>query len=170
MLSLLCESCESSALKRKGEKLFVQPLKSSLGQRKSQHMGKNLPFHVLFSLVLTKWCYLRSYSRQNYTTVIFFSSKKYRCWIYVLIRSFLNCDACGNAHNLPACQTLDCTLLWGCCLLLLLLTWVHKYMCCDLSFFCVPFTMRRVLNRVIICSRVLLSSQVQGHTHSDFIN
>lgn len=66
----------------------------------------------------------------NYTTDIFFLKMQMLniCSHLKHLWGFFNCDACGNAHNRPACQTLDCTLLWGCCLFLLL-NLVHKHMC-----------------------------------------
>lgn len=45
-----------------------------------------------------------------------------------------NCAACGNAHNLPACKTLDCTLWWGMLFVVIVKVSTLIQVCCDISF------------------------------------
>lgn len=98
------------------------------GPEKIPAYGWKSAFLCLF--VSTKWCY--SFSKLPQIIQLTFYSQKCRFWIYVVTWStseaFSIANACGNAHNRPACQSLDCTLLWGCCLFLLL-NLVHKHMC-----------------------------------------
>lgn len=108
----------------------------------------------------------------NYTTDIFFSEMQMLniCSHLKHLWGSFNCDACGNAHNRPACQPLDCTLLWGCCLFLLLKL-VHKHMCVVIFHFFEKgvtvyhdMCLKQGYYLFMKILRVKLRSHLQGHT------